>query len=99
MLIRRGARPSTADASGDTPLHVACEYGSRDTAMVLLDAGADMTARNRKGWTPLHVACANGNMETAVALMDRGAGADAAAVELARSSGNEKLVNAIRERQ
>ena len=37
---------------GDTPLHEASMYGSRDTIGVLLDANADINAINQKGLTP-----------------------------------------------
>jgi ankyrin repeat protein len=44
------------DIEGNTPLHIAAASGWADIVGVLLDAGADPTARNRAGWTPLFAA-------------------------------------------
>lgn len=45
--------PSNA---GDTPLHSACDNGSREAVKALMEAGADDTMLNVKGITPAHLA-------------------------------------------
>ena len=42
--------------TGMTPLHEACAAGHRDVVKMLMDAGADDTARDAKGETPAHLA-------------------------------------------
>ena len=38
--------------SGDTPLHIACQLGNKDIALLLLQAGANPTLKNNNGQTP-----------------------------------------------
>ena len=42
--------------TGMTPLHEACAAGHRDVVKLLMDAGADDTARDAEGETPAHLA-------------------------------------------
>jgi ankyrin repeat protein len=53
-----------------TPLHLAAGAGSAGAVRMLLDAGADASARHRFGSTPLHVAC---GADVARALLGAGA--------------------------
>ena len=72
------ADPNLADAGGNTPLHyvarnvVGGDEHTTNTTMLrmLLQAGADISARNRNGETPLHVAM---RAETVLALVHAGA--------------------------
>jgi ankyrin repeat protein len=45
------------DDAGNTPLHVALKEASYDTALLLLDNGADMARKNNYGDTPLQEMC------------------------------------------
>jgi len=45
--------------NGDTPLHIACQKGSKREVKWLLKMKADLHKKNRKGYTPLEVAKKN----------------------------------------
>ncbi len=68
-LVDVGAK----DEVGWTPLHVASDSGSIETAKLLLDRGADVNAKDEWGKTPLHWASIENYIETAELLLDRGA--------------------------
>lgn len=38
--------------TGDTPLHIACQLGNKDIALLLIQAGANPTLKNNNGQTP-----------------------------------------------
>ena len=38
--------------TGDTPLHIACQLGNKDIALLLLQCGANPTLKNNNGQTP-----------------------------------------------
>ena len=58
-----GRRRSEFHATvGKQAAHVAMAYRHTETALALLDRGADITARDRGGNTPLHVAAQAGNL-------------------------------------
>lgn len=61
------------DGIGITPLGWAALEGKLETAVVLLDAGADLGARNSDGSTPLHAAAFLGRTELVTLFLDRGA--------------------------
>ena len=61
------------DEDGDSPLHVACVFGSLDAARLLLDRGAVIDARDREGITPLMLACCGGFVDLVEMLLRRGA--------------------------
>ena len=66
---------------GFTPLHLAAFFGAdRDTAVALLEAGADPdeVAPNGSGLRPINSAAAAGNREVVAVLLDRGADVHAA---------------------
>ena len=44
------------DSLGETALHICAEHGHTDVMRVLLERGANCTARTSCGWTPLHLA-------------------------------------------
>jgi ankyrin repeat protein len=74
-LLTGAASASPYAHDGWTPLHLASFFGHRESAAMLLDAGADAAAvsRNSMRNTPLHAAVAGGHVEVALLLIDRGA--------------------------
>ena len=60
-------------ASVGDALHWACRNGQTDTALELIDRGAEVSAKNNDGDTPLHCACRNGHTEIVQILIARGA--------------------------
>jgi hypothetical protein len=72
-LLRTGADPDAATASGWTALMQAAEQGRRDIALALLDAGADPDARDRARGTALDVAERAGRADVVRLLRARGA--------------------------
>lgn len=75
LLVNRGADlEAVASTFGNvTPLHSACASGERESARILLEAGADPNVRQQGGFTPLHAAAQNGDEELARLLLGRGA--------------------------
>jgi ankyrin repeat protein len=53
LLVKFGGRIDIRDKSGETPLHKAAWRGSAECVQLLLQLGADPTARNADGKTPL----------------------------------------------
>jgi ankyrin repeat protein len=53
-FLANGADPNTRNSQGNTALHVACYYGERECASVLLNYKAEVNARGVDGKTPLH---------------------------------------------
>jgi hypothetical protein len=60
-------------ASVCTPLHVASAMGNDEVVLLLLEHGAEVSARNNKGGTPLHYAARQGHFETLRFLLHTGA--------------------------
>jgi ankyrin repeat protein len=58
---------------GSTPLHIAAWAESVVLARLLIEHGADVTARNEEGLTPLHFAVLEGTVELARLLVEHGA--------------------------
>jgi ankyrin repeat protein len=56
-----------------TALHVAAHRGHAGVGRVLLELGADPTAKDKDGKTPLHVASEWGNVEAIRLLLEKGA--------------------------
>ncbi len=54
---------NAVDSQGSTPLHAAVEFGSPETVLFLLEAGADQTLRNHAGMTPEETARTHGRDE------------------------------------
>ena len=54
-----------------TPLHWAAEADQAEAAELLLNHGADKTARTDGGWTPLHSAAAKGSTNVIALLLKR----------------------------
>jgi ankyrin repeat protein len=74
-LIAAGALVNAAQGPHQlTPLMYAVTSGSRETVALLLESGADITARNAYGGSALHMAIANGaTVETVDLLLRSGA--------------------------
>ncbi len=78
-LLRDGADPNLAAGDGLTALHVAAEQGFVEVVELLLDAGANVTAKTNIGeYEPLHLASRFGHAEVVRVLLE--AGAEPAAV-------------------
>ena len=57
-LVSVGSDVNRQDGSGDTPLHLACKYGSADIVKFLVDELKCLTnLTNRRGQLPLHIGC------------------------------------------
>ena len=65
--------------SGYTPLQLAAFFGHQETALWLIEQGADVNAvaRNDMRIQPIHAAAANGNLAVLTALLERGADVNA----------------------
>ena len=91
VLLGANANINGASDSGNTPLHVAAEYGRENVIKTLLgsDKEADINAINEEGESPLHMAAKNGN-KIIIDLLHE-AGAD---INLRDSSGAPPLHSA-----
>ena len=58
---------------GSTALGHAAKHGHNEIAELLIENGADVSAKSLKGLTPLHYAAANGHKEIAGLLIEKGA--------------------------
>lgn len=56
MLLERGAAIHTPSHVGETPLHVASQYGQVQVAQLLMEHGADLHVRDHHSRTPSEVA-------------------------------------------
>lgn len=73
-LIRLGAGLEIKDYHhGQTALHVACAGKDEEAVLVLLDAGADLTATDGMGLSPLGVALVNKFYRCVPLLLEYGA--------------------------
>ncbi|CAB0040309.1 unnamed protein product [Trichogramma brassicae] len=55
--IQKTVQIDAQDKSGNTPLHLALDYGLERTSEILLRRGADVNLVNAEGLTPLHMIC------------------------------------------
>lgn len=69
--------PRSCAVSGDTLLHEAIALGRNDTAMALMERGADVTCEGVIGQTPLYTSILYGNFEMADELISRNANINA----------------------
>jgi len=77
LLLKAGAKVTTADDYGETPLTLACANGNAAIAETLLKEGADANAARWYGETPLMIAAASGNPRVLHLLLAHGAKLDA----------------------
>jgi len=100
LLIARGADVNAVARNESlrvVPLQSAAAGGHPKLVALLLEHGADPSARGAGGFTPLHAAAQNGERESVEALLE--SGADPAATndegrtpgELARAAGHDDL--------
>ena len=77
ILIAAGARPTTANRYGITPLGLAAGNGSATLIEVLLDAGVSPESANAEGETALMTAARAGSVPAVRLLASRGANVNA----------------------
>ena len=77
-LLQQRVDVNTPQVDGMTALHWATYQDDRETAALLVSAGANVKAVNRYGVTPLSLACTNGNAEIVELLLKAGADPNAA---------------------
>ncbi len=75
-LLVAGAWIDETDAQGHTALHTACFCGNQQSAVFLVERGANVNLASRKGATPLAWAAHKGHVQVAKALLDKGANVD-----------------------
>ncbi len=73
ILINNGEDVNQTNVNGDTPLHIASEYGYPDVAEMLISYGADINAKNNNNETPLYLACKYGYYDVVEYLVNQGA--------------------------
>jgi ankyrin repeat protein len=61
------------DADKNTPLHIACEFGSIAICMLLVEHGADLEIQNRLNRTPFVVSIFYGHSKICKYLKEKGA--------------------------
>ena len=65
---------NACDVNGDTPLHVACEWGHLETCLLLLEQkGCNIDATNCRGHTPLSLAVRHNRLKIFQTLLTEGA--------------------------
>ena len=78
--LMKGVDPLATDQRGNTPVHVAAQYGLAKEIGDLKERGADLNKRNQDGATPIGVAIVTFNFHTVEALLKNGACLDEAPV-------------------
>lgn len=74
QFVKLGANVNAANASNETPLHLASSHDTSRVLMpLLIKYSADVNAKNKKGETPLHYASRSGLMDVAGLLIAHGA--------------------------
>ncbi len=113
LLLARGADGSRVSRHplGVTPLHAALFGRRRETALLLITHGADVSSRRggagmpRTGWTPLHYAVAAGFCDVIRSLLAKGADASVrdhageTALDVARAMGQEEPARILEQKE
>jgi len=60
LLIKEGAKLNPQNSAGQTPLHLAVDYGRTDSIKILLDSGADPFLKDKEGKTAKDYTLKNG---------------------------------------
>ena len=68
FLVAHGAKLDAGNLTGFTPLHHSAENGSLEAAKVLVELGADRTAKNNAGETAAEVARRTSHPDVGVAI-------------------------------
>lgn len=71
QLLIKGANPNARDGGQMTPLHAAAIHGELEVFRLLLDNGADITAKTVRGKTALELADTNGNTDVVVFIQEK----------------------------
>lgn len=99
-LISNGAKVNTADAQGNTPLHMAARAGRYRMVKYLLTVGASVDPSNRQEQTPLYLAVIGNSLRSARILLRHGADPDVtsqgrSALEMASNHVNRNMANLL----
>ena len=62
----------TTDSMGNTPLHLACVGGSRDSAQLLVNSSVSLHQINFRGEAPIHIAAQHGFVPIVQVLLANG---------------------------
>jgi ankyrin repeat protein len=103
FLLKNGADVKLAarNAQKVTALHAGASRGGAEIVKLLLEAGADPSAKQERGFVPLHSAAANGNAAVVELLLKHGARAHAKADDgktpgdMAAEGGHEDLAEML----
>jgi ankyrin repeat protein len=77
LLLKRGAKATTANRYGVTPMELAATTGDAAVLRMLLDAGAKADTANPEGETALMTAARTGSIDAVKLLASRGANVNA----------------------
>uniref|UniRef100_A0A3Q3VPQ7 SOCS box domain-containing protein n=1 Tax=Mola mola TaxID=94237 RepID=A0A3Q3VPQ7_MOLML len=73
LLIRHGAKVTSRDGHGVTPLGVAAEHGNTEALDIFIKQGGDVNAQASNGDTVLYDAVVSGNLDSVKLLLLHGA--------------------------
>ncbi|ESN93543.1 hypothetical protein HELRODRAFT_194061 [Helobdella robusta] len=73
FLLENKVDPNTANPSGNTALHFACQFNQPITALMLINFGCRLDLKNSRQETPIHLAARFGSCEVVRTLMLHGA--------------------------
>ncbi|KAF3224476.1 hypothetical protein TWF106_003939 [Orbilia oligospora] len=70
LLLSHKAAIDPCSDTGATPLMKACQFGNPDSIAILIQAGAQVTAKHKtRGWLPQHYACFSSNSDSLPLLL------------------------------
>ena len=93
-----GVDKNKANSQDQTPLMVACDWGSAEVVKLLLEAGVDTNKVGDDGMSALHHAVSGNNLEIVLFLLNAGADCHVrdreghTALDYARTSGCDEIV-------